>query len=285
MIPVLGIICGNHIKSVRELDLIEYEEYKQAVERLGNFMKDQELMVMVRRDYDEYENLLQPYAVEYLKGDAPRLLPFDRLSLEINTRILNFLSSVRTFLDHTETYLKRRYGENSERFNKFKQACSDAYDNNFSYKFIYHLRNYAQHCGMPTSQMRFNKIIVDREAQKIGTSIQILCNRDELLIKHNWKKVKAELQQQPEEIEIGHHMYEMLNCLHQINLILIEQEFPNIIESAQTIEQLVLPLRNEMESSQCTPIIFQRVEKHTTGVNLTLESIPLEWLDLFKDLY
>jgi hypothetical protein len=137
MTPVLGIICGNHIKSVRELGLTEYEEYRQAVECLGNFMKDQELMVMVRRDYEEYENLLQPYAVEYLKGNASRLLPFDRLSFETNTRILNFLSSVRTFLDHTETSLKRRYGENSEKFSKFKQACSDAYDNNFSYKFIY----------------------------------------------------------------------------------------------------------------------------------------------------
>ena len=158
MTPVLGIICEKKgLRSVRELSLAEYEEYRQATKRLNNFLKDQELMVTVQRDYDEYKNLLRPYAVEYSKGVTPQLLPMGTLPSEVNKYIKNFLYSIRTFLDHTETNLKRRYGKNSERFNDFKKACSEAYDNNFSYKFIYKLRNYVQHCGMPPSQLNFSR--------------------------------------------------------------------------------------------------------------------------------
>ena len=287
MTPVLGIICEKKgIRSVRELSLAEYEEYRQATKRLNNFLKDQELMVTVQRDYDEYKNLLRPYAVEYSKGVTPQLLPMGTLPSEVNKYIKNFLYSIRTFLDHTETNLKRRYGKNSERFNDFKKACSEAYDNNFSYKFIYKLRNYVQHCGMPPSQLNFSKKIIDRQAQKIGTAIQISLDRDELLTKYEWTTtVEAELRQQPEKIDIEHHMSEMLRCLHQINLKLIKRDLQNIVLSAQRVEQLILPLRSLIESDQCTPIIFHQVEKHSTGVDLSFEHIPVEQLKLFNDLH
>lgn len=286
MIPILGVICGKNIRDVCELSHSEYEQYKQAVGRLGIFMRDQELIIMVRKNYEDFVNLLIPYSIEYTKGSAPPLLPMERLSFEINTRILNFLSSVRTFLDHSETYLKRRYDKDPERFKKFKEACSNAYDNNFSYKFIYHLRNYAQHCGMPVSRLQFNKKTVDRQTLRIGSSIVILCDRDELLANHDWKKATAQLREQPKEIPIGFHMQEMLECLWGINLILIEQELPTIEEGVQAIENLISPLRDEIKDEQCTPIIFQKVEKlDTGGVNLSFEFIPVGWVGLFKDIY
>ncbi|MGW0988475.1 hypothetical protein ACWD46_19970 [Streptomyces sp. NPDC002486] len=59
------------------------------------------------------------------------------------------LSSLRAFDDRTAHSLSRRYGKGSPEVEKFKQSLSFEYDNEFAYRFMYKLRNYSQHCGVP----------------------------------------------------------------------------------------------------------------------------------------
>ena len=73
----------------------------------------------------------------------------DKTSLELNRLFLNYIFSFRTYIDHLETFLKRTFGKTSEEFNGYKQLTRSLYDGYFEYRFIYKLRNYAQHCGLP----------------------------------------------------------------------------------------------------------------------------------------
>ena len=51
------------------------------------------------------------------------------------------MSSFRAFLDHWETQIKRNFGIESDEINVFKKATGKEFDNNFSYRFTYDLRN------------------------------------------------------------------------------------------------------------------------------------------------
>ena len=73
--------------------------------------------------------------------------------------LLNFMMSVRTFLDHMETHVKRMYGKNSSETDLFKNLTSTEFDSKFSYKFMYKLRNYVQHCGMPPINYSKSKVL------------------------------------------------------------------------------------------------------------------------------
>lgn len=60
--------------------------------------------------------------------------------------VRGYLFELRTCLDHMETEIKRKHGENSVLWNLFKTGTADAYDKHPEYAFTYHLRNCSQHC-------------------------------------------------------------------------------------------------------------------------------------------
>jgi hypothetical protein len=139
----LGLLEHEAISSVRQLTRDEYQRVREASIALTRFGANHGLLEMVQWNFQDYMLLFEQYVPEFF-GDASRFVipsPFvmRRAVIDANRRILNFLYSFRTFLDHWETKLKRRYGKDSEQVRRFKAACSDAYDSCFSYRFIYKL--------------------------------------------------------------------------------------------------------------------------------------------------
>ena len=52
-------------------------------------------------------------------------IDMERMVLNINRQFLNFLCSARSFLDHNETKIKKYYGKQSERYERFKDATRE----------------------------------------------------------------------------------------------------------------------------------------------------------------
>lgn len=67
---------------------------------------------------------------------------------EINIRLMNFLASVRLYVDRLERDVRDISGD-LESGKLAKASLSNAYDSHFEYAFMEALRNYAQHHGMP----------------------------------------------------------------------------------------------------------------------------------------
>ena len=143
MLYELGIFGKEKsITSIRTLNDNEFQEYCKASAYLMDFSRNQQLYKMILLNYEDFLNIIIKYSDDYKKDPSNVNLPImEKIFLDINRYLLNFLSSVRTFLDHTETKLKTVYGSNSVQVNKFKKKCSVEYDSNFSYRFLYKLRN------------------------------------------------------------------------------------------------------------------------------------------------
>jgi hypothetical protein len=72
-------------------------------------------------------------------------------SIEINGLLINIISAGKTLVEAVENFMKRQLDESE--FALFKtEILSKQYDDVFSYRFLYYLRNYSQHGFMPISQ-------------------------------------------------------------------------------------------------------------------------------------
>lgn len=280
----LGVMSKESITAVRELSESEYEEYKKAVGRLADFSSSQHLYAIVALNYDDYGNILKQYGRKYAEDPrAVNWITMEKMVLDINRHLLNFLSAVRTFLDHTETKLKRHYGSDSNRYKRFKDACSQAYDTNFSYRFLYRLRNFAQHCGLPLGTLTLHSAEAPPHSGHMQHSLEVKFNRDELLLERDlWgNQLMKEIKALPEHFEIIPHVTETMKCLEKINLTVIEDDLQELLQSAEYIQQLV----NSIKDMPGLPCIL-KVDKYSKGEELKLEitNIPFHMVKMVMNI-
>ena len=122
----------------------------------------------------------------------------------------------------------------------FEQYCSNEYDTNFSYRFINQLRNYAQHKGLVVSLVDFNKHLDKKDNRTVKNNLRIYTNRRELLDDKKFKKeVKAELVNQPDQIDLMEHLPKWMNSLARIHYQLMHDLIPTSLSYALfVIEQI-----------------------------------------------
>ncbi|MEX6095563.1 hypothetical protein, partial [Morganella morganii] len=139
----------NKINQIRTLTNEEIEWYDTQKDILMEFVNDFSLVEYVNLNYESFLELLNETVIKIAK--EPSFIgsyPFKNFPFLLNTRILNYMMSVKTLLDHMETKINRRYGEASTEFVEFKALTANEFDSKFSYRFMYKLRNFVQHCGM-----------------------------------------------------------------------------------------------------------------------------------------
>lgn len=266
-------IQGKGITAIRDLSDKEYQDYRNASDCLFVLSKDQQLYTIVLLNYDDFLNILKKYSQEYAENPrAVNWIMIEKMVLNINRHLLNYLSSIRTFLDHTQTKLKKSYGDQSDRFRRFKDACSKSYDDNFSYRFLTKLRNYSQHCGMPLGGFTLHSEEKPPYSGHVYHSLKAKFSRDELLKYDSWgTRIAKEISQLPSEFDIAPHVVAMMKCLERINLVLIEEDFPELVKSAEFIEQLISPAQGE----EGVPCILKFLEI-SRGANAEIKEMKLE---------
>ena len=237
-------------------------------------MFDQQLYHFVRLNYDEYVNLLKRYLQEYTEN--PRTVNMRAMYFNINRHIFNYLSSIRMFLDHNEYNLKKRYGSDSPRVKRFKKTCSQIYDNSFSYRFLYKLRDYVQHCGMPLGNLELAAKESNFAPNGIQRSLSVQFDRDGLLTKFsNWgSQLSREIPKLPRRFEVTPHISEGMKCVEKIYLTLIEDDFPQLLHAAEYIRQLIAPAKDLIGVPSI--IWLERIGQGTENLKVRIGHIPLD---------
>ena len=179
----------------KELTEQDYENYILHIDELNNFENLRRLFQIFLLNHNEF--------IEFAIADSKLLFEnslsitgnkenYNKHFLNLNRIFLNYLTSFRTLLDHIETTVKRKYVKSTKETTFFKEATAYLFDNFFAYRFIYKLRNYAQHCGLPIDEFSISATKVTDDKFKTEYKIDFDCVT--LLKKFNeWGPVRDDL--------------------------------------------------------------------------------------------
>ncbi len=120
-----------------------------------------------------------------LNGVSP-----ERSVMLANTAILNYATSLKTYIDMETRLIKEKSSEDN--LDKFNTMCHTFYDNHMEYRFWVNFRNYIVHCEFP--YMIYN--------ESVENGIRIICTKEHLLKFKNWKHAKDDIDKMDEQIEL-----------------------------------------------------------------------------------
>lgn len=222
---------------------------------------------LVERNFLSLQGLHQFVTITLSLGRQFATPDHRMLGESLMTAVVNWLTSMRLFLDHEETDLKRRFGKDSVEVAAFKGAASRAFDTHTGYRFMSKFRNYVQHCGLPLSRIDIGPSL--DSSTRAAQSARLLLDRDQLLADFSdWGKVKSDLVGMPNAfglLPLAEEAMDGLRDVHracaEIDLDVAIREAGVVVSALDRIEAdegegipAVFVLRGELEGSmQFTP--------------------------------
>jgi hypothetical protein len=265
----LGTFETDTLKQISFLSSEEYQQLTAAMATLDEFMYDSHLFMIAEWNFAEFVNLVTSYKKAYIEKDTSVLLRRP-MSLEINRVLLNFLSSARSYLDFMERLLKNRFGNDSNMVCKFKDYCAVEHDQSFSYRFLYSLRNYAQHKGFPINSITFGQNRT-RDRKNIEHYFEVGILRDEILSDFDWRRLTSEVKKLPEKIDIVFHTIEFIESIRKIHLQVIGDLFHTLTDDAT----IVLKYAERVPGREDILKIFEMDDESATRKNIKQMSVPV----------
>jgi len=176
----------------------EYQDIKNALSKIEELHSVRRLRDFVIANDHELLEMLS-LSVNQLVSKSSHWMgvkrkDIEKVFLDTNRLLLNYLTAVKTFIDHSTTFLNHKFGDESEEFLGFKIMLSAFYDHSFAYRFLTKLRNYAQHVDLPLDNIQFNTK-KNEELNTLEGNLIIEFNRDRLLNSfQKWGSVKKDLE-------------------------------------------------------------------------------------------
>lgn len=263
----LSSTADTEIKASHEFSPPEFESIRAANGALLLYRNQLLFLDFVRWNLEEFFDLEERTLLHGLdKSQDPARSP----DLDLNRCLLNFLSSVRAYLDHTETDLTRRFGEDNERYRRFQRLTAELYDNHFSYRFMYKFRNFAQHCGLPLDSF-------SHRSSSTSRTLQVAVSRSRLLGEFDWGKLRPEIERLPEKVELGEFAAVHVQHLTELHLSLCAEELPQVRRAAELVLSAAarVPKQEGIPVVLSVPTAFPIAVSPARGRQVTFDHFPL----------
>ncbi len=140
---------GQVINAIRELSTNELRNFRRYVKKIVEYSQNRHLSKGLLLNYHDFQDACEEYLKNYHETQVIDWGVVEQMSMNLGRLFLNTLNLFRCFLDHTGTTLKRTFRKNPSTVGKWEAATHRCYDESFAYRFMYQLRNYGQHVGMP----------------------------------------------------------------------------------------------------------------------------------------
>jgi hypothetical protein len=217
-----------------ELTPEENEQLETAQQALSGFLNDSQLFMIVAWNFNELGDLISAYLRAYAEKRTEVFTEMP-IHLNVNRAFLNLLASIRSYLDFMDRLMNRRFGRQSAPVRRFRSRCSQEYDSNLSYRFLYKLRNYAQHKGFPIGRISLGQRPSNGEISKPERYLDVFIVRDEILEDFDWGSMAQEVGRMPELIDPAPHTISMMESLSAIHLHCVQELFDTLEGAALEI--------------------------------------------------
>jgi hypothetical protein len=265
----------------KELTEQEYEHYLTHIDELNiyeNLKRLFQIFILNNNEFIEFAESESKLLFENSLSITGNKENYNQHYLNLNRIFLNYLTSFRTLLDHIETIIKRKYGKESVQATKLKNLTSHLYDTYFAYRFIYKLRNYAQHCGLPIDEFSISAKKMSDNKYKSEYKIDFDCNTLQSKFKE-WGTVKNDFLKH-KTISIFSVLDEMKIAIDQLwneTMIIFESD----IESAINF---IIENAGHLKTKHCEVCLFTDIKTDENNVlkYFTNQTIPFDIIDELK---
>jgi hypothetical protein len=180
--------AGNWtVNKTERISDVEHDSHGTSASLLNEVFSQSSFAALQKR-YGEFKDAIEAVA----DGLENRRLTPDMIT-SIGTSIDDALTSLRRFADRTGHALSQRYGKDSQEYRTLKEGLSYEFDNAFSYRFAWHLRNYSDHVG--SAPFRVSQEADLSTNGGVEQSLQILIDARTLLEGYAWhSQVRSDLE-------------------------------------------------------------------------------------------
>lgn len=261
----------NRITIVRDLSEEEYQSFRVSRNVINDHLSIEGLFRLVDENYGELCETSRALIESYAANSIHSRISSEGLTNLMNRRLLNLLSSARTFLDHTSHRLAEIHGKGSGFPDSFGKLRREAFDRTFSYRLMEKLRNFAQHRGFP---LRCSITRIGNQNDSVRqVSLKLTFDRDELLSdKDGWGSVRQELAAQTPEIEAPPHIW------------MYVKELGTIYESIARMDTRFHPATEALQSLLRSPGCADLMRVATIDGSLNTDEVRLYFDDVAEHM-
>ena len=234
----LGKSKDGKIEFLHELSNEQINLYDKSAKELIELNKTSWPFIIVKQNYFLF---MEETLADFKNVNFAEEVPWEFMqekTIQSNRRLFNFIGSFVSYVDHTKTYLSRKFGKESNELTEFIKATNYHFDNTFGYRFFCKLRDYTIHCGMPMGNI--SATATRNEIKQVyENSVTLKFGRDELLQKFPIKKwgniVGPELEKKDEFFSVSNLVYDTMICIQKMNEILEKINQKLTIEATENI--------------------------------------------------
>lgn len=228
------------------VELVEISE-PEYLNLLSDLRKVYEFMYYKRRIREIKMNIdaffeAKRYYTEIYEKSYSKTIYFDykeEAFVELNRCLINFISSFKSFVEHCESKIKKIFGDSSEQSKEFKTLLSELFDNNFSYRFLIKLRDYAVHIGYPIEYVSFVNYIFSPSNTDNWYEVQTLVSKDKLLSSGVFNaRIKGEIELEKDPFDISLYIFKVYRLIWQVFRKTIQMATDEFIIPANRLIQL-----------------------------------------------
>lgn len=225
---------GMTVTGDRALTDETYEEYDTAVKFVLERQAQTSLRLIIG-NYGEFRALQTSMAIAFTTARQANWPDPAQSQFHLRRILLNWLNSIRLFDDHNRARIVRTYGDSSAELDLYMAARSAIYDEVPSYRFMFELRNYAQHCGEVPVRAEIHQ-------DTSGSSLDLYFDREELLREFgNWKQVKKDLQSGPERIGLDTPVEGTMVAVTRLAQDVAKIDMPKFTKSIEQVQEILGP--------------------------------------------
>jgi hypothetical protein len=265
-------------KSLTEREVIAIEN---AIAQINKYRSSKRLINIFYLNDEEIEGFFagafESLLANSISWRGNKDKDIENVYLHANRLLLNYLSSFRTYIDHSRAYLSKEYGKKSTQLNKFDKLLSFHFDNNFCYRFFYKLRNYAQHCGIPLDSVSF-KSNYDRPNSEIKGHLQALFEPKNLLENYDsWGPlVTKDLTNSEEAFELRELRHTMKPIMYNIHFNFEKFTISKNKTSAKYLNVKTGYLKEGIKE----PHVFYDIKTNPDGHITNFQLIPIPFTEI-----
>lgn len=204
--------------------------------------RTQDLIDAVARNMGEFVRSFVEGAALFMRQRTFARGELSDLTSDYSRLLVNLLSMFRIFLEHSETVLVRQFGKDSQELDEWRSATAREWDGVFAYRFIYALRNYCLHIGMPPLQVSYSSSANDDSIScELNIQVKVLLEESTC-----WKaKLLEDLKAQTGDIPVMQTLDDWSRAFWRVARAVMDVQRRTALPAAQKIlryrEQLNVP--------------------------------------------